>query len=152
MPLRALRFRYIQALQECVDGGRRIALPNDGVSFETGCHTRTLQRAFQIEGFPLAEHGADGEYGPETAAAVSAFKVREGLQPSDGVVGPKTMQRLDDHFATEEPLSSSWPSANGNVNLDDFLEAVQAAESANSGDTSEEFLTRFRQLYHPGTD
>jgi hypothetical protein len=40
----------------------------------------------------------------------------------------------------------------GEVPIDDFLEAEQAAESANSGDTPEQFLTRLRQLYYPGTD
>jgi hypothetical protein len=38
------------------------------------------------------------------------------------------------------------------MSLDDFLEALQAAEQANGGDTTSEFITRVRQLYYPGTD
>jgi hypothetical protein len=34
----------------------------------------------------------------------------------------------------------------GELTVDDFLEAEQAAESANSDDTPEQFLTRLRQL------
>ena len=38
------------------------------------------------------------------------------------------------------------------LTVDDFMEAVQAAESANPSDSPEQSLTRFRQLYYPGTD
>jgi hypothetical protein len=36
--------------------------------------------------------------------------------------------------------------------LDDFIEALQDAASANSSDSDAQFLTRLRQLYYPGTD
>jgi hypothetical protein len=151
MPLRARRFRYDRVLNECLAGTRRLKLPDvPGEPFETGRYIRKVQQALQDQGFPLPQFGADSMYGPETADAVSRFKTREGIDPSDGVVGMKTMQRLDDLFVGEP--DPAFALTVGEMNVDDFLEAVQAAESANASDSPEEFLTRIRQLYYPGTD
>jgi outer membrane protein OmpA-like peptidoglycan-associated protein len=38
------------------------------------------------------------------------------------------------------------------LTVDDFIEAVEDAQTANASDTPEQFLTRLRQLYYPGTD
>jgi peptidoglycan hydrolase-like protein with peptidoglycan-binding domain len=151
MLLRARRFRYDAKLQACLDGTDRLALPPGGVpSYVTGRFVRKIQRALMARGFPLPVHGDDSVYGPETAQAVSAFKLREKIFPADGVVGPGTMKRLDDLFADEPgpPIILGF----GEMTVDDLLEAVQAAEGANAADTPEEFLTRLRQLYYPGTD
>jgi len=51
-------------------------------------------------------------------------------------------------------IPTRWPPTPtpGDLTVDDFMEAVQAAESANPSDSPEQSLTRFRQLYYPGTD
>lgn len=151
MPLKAFRFRYDDVLEACLDGLRTLRVNDPAGPFETGRHVRKIQQALIDEGFPLPTHGADSTYGPETAAAVSDFKTSQSIQPNDGVVGPKTMAALDAIFADEVPFPTPTI-GRGELSLDDFLEALQAAEQANSGDTVEEFITRLRQLYYPGTD
>jgi len=44
---------------------------------------------------------ADGIFGVETKSVVAAFQKRERLQP-DGIVGPKTLRRLDELVAQVE--------------------------------------------------
>jgi peptidoglycan hydrolase-like protein with peptidoglycan-binding domain len=146
--LKAARFRYDVALQACLDGERRILVKKPS---EKGRHIRKLQQALIAAGFDLPEFGADGSYGRETASAVSRFKKSLKISPSDGVVGPKTMAALDERFE-KEVLFFPPPLQPGDLVLDDFLEALQAAQSANSSDSPEQFLTRLRQLYYPGTD
>jgi len=148
MALRAFRFKYDQILEQCLAGSHRMAVTDP---FETGRHVRKIQQALLDEGLQLPEHGVDGEFGPETAAAVSQFKQDQQISPSDGVVGPKTMEALDAIFSDEVPFPTPTI-GRGEIGLDDFLEAIQAAEQANSTDTVEEFVTRVRQLYYPGTD
>jgi hypothetical protein len=151
MALRARRFRYDVVLNQCLDGTHRITMPPGGQPpFEAGRHIRKIQRALIDQGFPLPVHGSDSTYGPETAQAVSDFKSFNQISPSDGVVGPKTMQKLDDLFASEP--GPAIVLGQGEMTVDDFLESEQDAESANSSDTPEQFLTRLRQLYYPGTD
>ena len=60
------------------------------------------------------------------------------------------MATLDAIFADEVPFPTPVI-GQGEMSLDNFVEALQAAEQANSGDTTSEFITRFRQLYYPGT-
>lgn len=45
-------------------------------------------------GYILPKHGADGNYGTETVAAVKAFQQAHGLT-ADGIIGPKTWVALD---------------------------------------------------------
>jgi hypothetical protein len=54
-----------------------------------------VQQTLIEMGFPLPKFGADGEFGNETARAVSEFKVQNGISPSDPVVGPTTIGALD---------------------------------------------------------
>lgn len=63
----------------------------------TGSAVKKIQQALLDFGFRLPRFGADGEFGPETSAAVSSFQADSGLkgQDLDGVVGPKTMAALD---------------------------------------------------------
>jgi peptidoglycan hydrolase-like protein with peptidoglycan-binding domain len=73
---------------------------------ERGEAVEILQQALIDLGYTMPnttrETGlADGIFGAETKSAVIAFQKREQLQP-DGLVGPKTLRRLDDLiFASE---------------------------------------------------
>ncbi len=149
--LKAFRFRYDEILQQCLDGTHQLRVDSPGGPFETGRHVLKIQRALLDEGLALPEHGADSTYGPETAGAVSEFKTQQQLSPNDGVVGVGTMGTLDAIFVDEVPFPTPTLGP-GELTLDDFLEAVQAAEGANGAETLEEFITRVRQLYYPGTE
>ena len=150
--LKAFRFRYDTVLEACLNGEHRILVVNPAGPFESGRHIRKIQQALLDLGYSLPIHGADSTYGPETAAAVSQFKTDQKISPDDGVVGPQTMAALDAIFVEEPSPFSPPPSRPGDVLLDDFIEALQDAASANSADTDAQFLTRLRQLYYPGTD
>ncbi|MEB3284757.1 MAG: peptidoglycan-binding protein [Candidatus Sericytochromatia bacterium] len=58
-----------------------------------GAHVVAMQGALDAMGFTIAG-GPDGNYGPQTQAAVRNFQTMAGLVP-DGLVGPKTLQALD---------------------------------------------------------
>jgi hypothetical protein len=57
----------------------------------TGRLVRDVQRALAAEGFSAG--GVDGDFGPQTAAAVRAFQLRKGLAV-DGEVGALTARAL----------------------------------------------------------
>jgi putative peptidoglycan binding protein len=57
----------------------------------TGAQVKVLQRALVNLGYSTG--AADGQYGPATKQAVSAFQRANGLT-ADGVFGPKTLQAL----------------------------------------------------------
>jgi hypothetical protein len=54
-----------------------------------------LQQALVTVGSKLPDFGVDRAFGPETGAAVTAFKQDRRLQPSDPVIGKGTVTRLD---------------------------------------------------------
>jgi Domain of unknown function (DUF4157)/Putative peptidoglycan binding domain len=83
------RFAGDPILEACFNGKHRMTIG------ETGPSVAKVQSALLDLGFSLPQFGADGKYGSETAAAVSQFKRTKGITPSDGVVGPKTMNALD---------------------------------------------------------
>jgi len=89
------RFKGDPVLDACLDGTHRMLAP------ETGEAVRKVQQALLDLGFQLPVFGADNTFGSETAAAVTEFKIAQGIEPSDGVVGPKTMAALDALFADE---------------------------------------------------
>ena len=66
-----------------------------------GGDVRTLQLILMQLGYDLPEYGADGEYGTETAAAVRAFQVMNGLM-IDGIYGAKTHAALMGVLAEQE--------------------------------------------------
>ena len=151
MPLKAFRFRYDEVLEACLDGSHTLRVSDPAGPFETGRHIRKIQQALLDVGIPLPTRGADSVYGSETATAVSQLKTEQGIVPNDGVVGPKTMAALDAIFSDE--VSFPTPAiGQGEMTLDDLIEAVQAAEQVNGVDTTDEFITRLRQLYYPGVD
>lgn len=57
-----------------------------------------LQRLLQQRGYQLT---ADGDYGPRTVAAVTAFQQAENGLAADGIAGAKTMARLAGVTLTE---------------------------------------------------
>lgn len=92
-PLRSARFAGDPVLEACVLGTHRMMAP------ERGRAVLKVQSALIDLGFSVGAAGADGIFGDGTGGAVVAFKVREGLVPSDPVVGVGTMGRLDALFA-----------------------------------------------------
>ncbi len=57
----------------------------------TGAQVTLLQRALKSVGFSAG--APDGNYGPATTRAVTAFQRTNGLT-ADGIFGPKTLQGL----------------------------------------------------------
>lgn len=50
-----------------------------------------IQRALLAHGYDLGQGGADGDAGPKTIAAVTAFQKAAGLV-ADGIAGPRTQR------------------------------------------------------------
>lgn len=64
---------------------------------DNGPEVEALQQALKasgVKGCDLPEHGADGDFGKETLAAVRIFQQVKGLEV-DGIVGPKTWAALE---------------------------------------------------------
>lgn len=97
MPLRCPRFSGDPILEACLDGTHRMLAP------ETGLPVKRVQAALNDLGFSVGQSGADGTFGNDTGTAVSSYKVSKGLAPSDPVVGPGTMQALDDDLFFDPP-------------------------------------------------
>ena len=64
-----------------------------GLGSTPSAAVRRVQRILERRGFGLGPPGADGRFGPLTAAAVRRMQTRYGLA-ADGVVGPKTRRVL----------------------------------------------------------
>ncbi|GAA0345498.1 peptidoglycan-binding protein [Streptomyces blastmyceticus] len=64
-------------------------------SGDTGDPVTRVQTALLAAGQPLPGSGVDGNFGPETETAVTAFKTAQGLSPTDPVVGVDTVSALD---------------------------------------------------------
>lgn len=60
-----------------------------------------IQRALILRGYDLGKGGADGDAGPKTIAAVTAFQRLAGLVP-DGIAGPLTQAALRRVDVTEQ--------------------------------------------------
>jgi cell wall-associated NlpC family hydrolase len=58
-----------------------------------GADVRQLQTILINKGFPCGRWGADGDFGPDTRAAVLRYQTRMGLE-ADGIVGPRTWAAL----------------------------------------------------------
>jgi Putative peptidoglycan binding domain len=87
-----------ETLEACFDNETRLGEGARGPSVSK------VQQALLERGFDLGPAGADGVYGRATAAAIRKFKTDEGLGFEQfGDVGPGTMRRLDELFASAEP-------------------------------------------------
>lgn len=80
---------------------------------DRGPAVRKLQQALIDSGMSLPTFGVDGDFGPETKAAVSAFQHASGLTGTDvdGVVGPTTMGWLDQNFSAGPTPAGTSPGA-----------------------------------------
>ena len=81
-------------------------------SGSTGPAVIQIQHALTDLGIRMPKHGIDGIFGPETAGQVKTFQKSAGLT-DDGVVGPKTIEALDNQLGTGAggpgPLPSPVP-------------------------------------------
>ena len=80
-----------------------------------GADVKALQESLLKLGYALPKHGADGDYGSETVAAVTAFQKAEGLT-EDGCYGDKTHAELMDALSdleggTDETPAQETPAA-----------------------------------------
>jgi peptidoglycan hydrolase-like protein with peptidoglycan-binding domain len=93
--LKSSRFAGDPILEGCFDGeqDKYLRAGSQGESVEK------IQRAVVDSGYALPKFGIDGRFGPETSAAIVAFKQDSGIIPPDPVVGVKTMTVLDKKFA-----------------------------------------------------
>jgi peptidoglycan hydrolase-like protein with peptidoglycan-binding domain len=64
-----------------------------GMGARPSVRVRRLQRVLEREGFDVGPSGADGRFGPLTAAAVRRFQDAYGLT-ADGIVGVKTRRLI----------------------------------------------------------
>ena len=78
--------------------GRLLAIGVSG-----GSDVLDVQRILQMLGYYRGD--LDGFYGPLTAAAVRAFQQDAGLVP-DGIVGPRTYERLE----AAQDIAVDWTS------------------------------------------
>lgn len=106
--LKSSRFANDPILEACLNGQHRMLAP------QTGDAVKKIQCALRDLGFPLpftfARGDADGVFQDETARAVILFKQSRGIEPSDPVVGPKTMAALDALFlGTSTPVRPTPP-------------------------------------------
>jgi hypothetical protein len=105
-PLRSLRFADEPELQAVALGHLRLGRANDSpypVPIRNqGRAVRKVQQALIDLGYPLPRYGDDSNYGQETYQAVLAYKrhfnIRTQIGYLDGIVGPKTIKRLDSNF------------------------------------------------------
>ena len=71
----------------------------------TGADVREMQKKLIAAGYPLANYGADGDFGRETEEAVRNFQADNGLK-SDGVYGEATRQALETLNGSEEEIKT----------------------------------------------
>ena len=94
MPLNSVRFSGVPELEACaVDDAAHLTIGSSG-SF-----VALVQQALIDLGETLGSAGADGDYGPATAAAVTSYKTARNILNSDGqidsIVGKLTIESLD---------------------------------------------------------
>lgn len=106
-------------LEACFDNEARLGEGARGPS------VTKVQQALLEQGFDLGPAGADGIYGPATAAAVRKFKADEHLGSEQfGDVGPGTMKRLNELFAPAEEPQAVEDGGNGACPSGDEIESA----------------------------
>ncbi len=83
--------------------GRQMPLGMGRGQIKTGPQVRQLQQQLADAGYKV---NVDGQYGPQTAAAVRAFEQSSGLPVDRGVAGPQVQQRLAGNTATGDIMSA----------------------------------------------
>jgi peptidoglycan hydrolase-like protein with peptidoglycan-binding domain len=105
-PLTSQLFAQDQLLQDIADDVNGVRISRSANS--RGPSVGRVQQALLIwDPAALPQHGADEDYGNETAQAVRRFKVEELGVPAAEViddVGPRTVQRLDEMALASELL------------------------------------------------
>jgi len=62
---------------------------------DSGSYVTLMQTMLIQRGYALPRYGADGKFGNETLAALTAFQKANGLNP-DGICGGKTWEKLEE--------------------------------------------------------
>jgi hypothetical protein len=98
MTLRGPRFSGDPVLEQCFAGLHRME------EREQGLAVKRVQAALIELGLSVGSAGADGDFGPATGDAVTAYKTSKDLVPNDPVVGAGTSKALDDDLFFDPPV------------------------------------------------
>jgi peptidoglycan hydrolase-like protein with peptidoglycan-binding domain len=89
-----------------------------------GSDVTILQGYLTIAGFPTS---VDGNFGPQTAASVAAFKRAHNINPPNGIAGPSLVTSLRSAIAS---YTSDVPSGTTTINPDGTATAPSGAPAA----------------------
>jgi Putative peptidoglycan binding domain len=101
MALQATRWGSDPRLEQCLNNTLTMRAPEEHPA------VKKIQQALIDLGYPLPQFGDDGKFGTETGDQVAQFKLDNGIEPHDPVVGPKTMARLDQLCLDKPPAPFS---------------------------------------------
>lgn len=125
MPLRSARLTGDPVLENCLDGNFRM------LAGQTGLPVFRVQSALLDLGRSIGPAGADGIFGADTGAAITAYKTEKRLIPNDPVVGPGTARALDDDLfrdpAILDPVFAEFSPAVVEHRLEQFVARELAA-------------------------
>lgn len=128
-PLTSQLFAGDPLLQDIADDVNRVRIAR-GVNSPGPSVGRVQQALLLWDAGALPEHGADEDYGNETAAAVHRFKVQElGVPEAEVIddVGPRTVQRLDEiALASEQPVPPPPPDVREDPVPPELIAAINA--------------------------
>jgi hypothetical protein len=109
MALSSARFAGVDRLERCLAGDSAARL----VPSTNGDFVGLVQQALIDLGESLPQFGADNDYGAETVAAVLSYKTRHDIRTDDGVldgiVGPKTIAKLDEECLAMDQVPGPCP-------------------------------------------